>query len=236
MKKNPPQRSRYKYPFLLSFLASFISFLSLSSFSTHVEGKGLDQISSQNPANQPPPTPVPESGVSQPTSAFSQSLSGRAFLAVSTGFVKASKSNGTWRSSRGISDIFFAYGIPELSQDIPIYATYRYTPVSVSGTEKGHEYRGIWETHALGAFGKHPLQPHLDAIAGAELGYILVHLKPLDSLEEDKEAEKNGITFTILGGLEYKLLEEKLAVGPRLHLGIGTTQIYQLAISTGFYF
>ena len=198
-------------------------------------GKGLDEISEQNPSNQPPPTPIADPPVPQPTTVLSQNLSGTAFIATSVGFVGVSKSTGTWKSGGGATDIYAGYQAHLLNDKFPIFATYRYTPIAVSGREKNHEYRGVWENHALGALGKYPLTPEIDGLGGAELGLIIVHLQPTDSLEEKKEAEKNGISFTILGGLEYKMLENRLSVGPKLHLGFGSTSVYQFALSASFY-
>lgn len=237
MKKKHPLRQSCSYPFLLIFLSITAAFTTLATLSTPLLGKGLDQISDQNPANQPAPAPTtPEAGVSQPTSTLSQSIAGKVFLATSTGFVQANKSRGKWRSSRGASDLVIGYKLSEVPLSFPVFATYRYAPVAVTGNEKGREYRGVWETHALGALGKYALSPEFDGIGGGEVGFTVIHLQSLDSLEEEKDAGKNGISFTVLGGLEYKILESRLTVGPRIHLGFGTTQIYQLAVSGGFYF
>lgn len=198
--------------------------------------KGLGEISTQNPATQPPPKPVAESGIPAPASALSQSMAGQIFIGTSTGFVSVSKSSGDWRSGGGTTDIFVGYKVANFSPEIPVIGTYRYSPVAVSGTEKGYEYRGVWETHYFGARGNYTLTPDMIAYGGAELGYTLIYLQPLDGSVQNIKAEDNGVALALGGGLDYKMLENRLSVGPRLHLGFGSTSIYQLSASASFYF
>lgn len=198
--------------------------------------KGLDQISKQNPTAQPPPKPVAESGVPPPSSALSQTMVGQIFMATSAGFVTVSKSSGEWKSGGGTTDIVVGYKVYSGIPDIPVFGTYRYSPVAVSGSEKGREYRGVWETHYFGAQGHMTLNPDLTAYGGAELGYTLIYLQPLDGSIQAEKAEENGVALALGGGLDYKMLENRLSVGPRLHLGFGSTSVYQLSASAGFYF
>ena len=118
--------------------------------------KGLDTLSQNNPEGEGGDAEDGDGGSGAASaapmqqSATSRALDGKLFLASTGGFVFASKSSGDWHSD-GMSDVSIGYKMPfALGAKSGAFATYRYSPISVHGSQDGQSYRGIWETHLLG--------------------------------------------------------------------------------------
>lgn|GEM_PF-2090673 len=161
-------------------------------------------------------------------SATSKALANNLYLASSFGWATASRSTGKWKGS-GASDITVGYKLPmNVMPKVSLWGTYRYAPIAVAGELDGISYRGVWEGHNFGALGSMALSEKLNLLGSFELAYVLVYLRPLDNIEAEKKAETNGIMANIGGGADWTLMD-KLAAGPRLHIGVGGFTVVQVS-------
>jgi len=226
-----------------------------------VRAKGLDTLEQSNPDNKPEAdkddatTPSttddqtdqaePAAGetadkttatAAEPPSATSKALAGKLSLATSFGWVKATQSTGDWQSG-GMSDVTVGYRVAALSPSLAVDATYRYAPVAVSGVVQTHSYRGVWETHYVGARANYTIHKGLNALGTAELGFTTDHLKAVDELGDETKYEKKGAMVALGGGADWQLLDSAaLALGPRLYVGLGAWKTVQLGVAAGFLF
>jgi len=168
-------------------------------------------------------------------SATSKAMANNLYLASSFGWASASRSTGKWKGS-GASDITLGYKLPvQLMPKLALWGTYRYAPIAVAGELDGVSYRGVWEGHNFGALGSLPLSDKLNLLGSFELAYVLVYLRPLDNIEAEKKAETNGVLANIGGGADWKLVD-KLAAGPRLHIGVGSFTVVQVSGEVSYMF
>lgn len=231
--------------------------LGLGLMSSAASGKGLEELADKNPETAPPEPaesePVKDSSKDKPVgetseaegeaeatsvkpSAASNALKGKAFLFTSLGWVRASQAEGSWSSS-GFSDFGFAYQVASISDTAKLSVTYRYNPVAVTGTVNNHSYRGVWETHNLGALMRYSMPKRISAVAGGEVGYLRSHLSPTDGLTPESKAVKHGVTLTLSGGGDYKVSETgEFTLGPRLYFSLGASTQVQFGLTAGFGF
>jgi hypothetical protein len=212
-------------------------------------GKGLDDLSEQNPevkaeneggeaANGSEAT-----AESQQTSATNQApvpnnpaLANKLSFSTSFGWVYASRSKGEWRGN-GMSDISIGFRYLTMSPKLSVVGTYRYAPVNVVGEVDGNSYRGVWETHYFGSKADFKLNASTVLTGGLEAGYVLVYLTPTDGLETEKKHEENGVSISLGGGADFSMTDNgTFTVGPRINAGFGSFTTVQVAASAGFMF
>jgi len=215
--------------------------------------KGLDALSDKSPeveqsANKSPDqddekaeaTAEKEEGEAEatgvpehpPVNALTQKL----YFATSFGRVSARRAGGSWQAS-GMSDFSVGYRLLPLTARINFAGTYRYAPVALSGQVNAHSYRGVWETHYLGARADSNVASSVRLVASGELGFLHAALRSTDGLQVESSAAKSGVVLALGGGADYLMLDAGvLGVGPRAYVSFGTATILQLAISCGLTF
>ena len=151
------------------------------------------------------------------------------------------KASGTGRT--GSSDLLLGFNVPNSAvglrknKKINFKGTFRYNPVVVAGTYEGKPYRGSWDGYHAGLEGhlKYPQVKGMTAVAGVEAGLILVYLDPLDDFEKATSAESTGLIFTAHAGGDWEVAPN-ITLGPRVYLGFGGFQNYQLGAAANFAF
>lgn len=206
--------------------------------------KGLEDLSQQNPESEVAPgdedkKPADEGGEAKQAapmvqSATSKALQDKLSLTTSFGWVKASKGKGEWKGS-GMSDLTVGYKFAAVSPTMSLDGTYRYAPVAVSGVEDDVSYRGVWETHFFGAR-LHYAMGSTTVVGSGEVGYTMVHTKPVDGQEQVKKAEAGGGQVALGGGADFHVIDKNMTAGPRLILGFGSFTTIQVAGAVGFLF
>lgn len=167
-------------------------------------------------------------------------------LGVGTNLVWPNRSGG-WKNGgtgrTGNADLIVSMTIPNSvfnqlkRKDLKFKGTFRYNPVVVAGTYESLPYRGVWAGYH-GGIEAHMVLPDfqgMTAIAGVEAGFVLVYLDPLDEFEKAKSSESTGAMVTLHGGSDWSV-GNGLKFGPRLYLGFGSVQNYQLGATTTFVF
>jgi hypothetical protein len=211
--------------------------------------KGLDSLSQNNPENAPETGKDGEKAekaekseggekaeAPKPPSAASKAIAGNLALSTSFGWVKASRSEGTWRTS-GMSDFLVAYKVATLNPQMSIAGTYRYAPIGMSGELKGQSYRGVWEAHNFGGLLHYGVNETMSAVGSAEIGYVASHVHSLDGLKASDDAKKGGALVSVGGGGDIAIGEKNTcSVGPRLRVGFGSFTAFQLAGAFNFLF
>ena len=218
--------------------------------------KGLDELSEQNPEDASAASPEaadPKEGqgdkagdedakVPIEPSAISKALAGNFFLNTSFGWVRVSKSEGSWTSS-GMSDVTFGHKLPvSLGSKTTLFGTYRYAPVAVSGHQEAssggtHSYRGVWESHFFGSRLHYSITDQLRALASFELGYVAPYLDSTDGLAVEKSHEDNGAAVALGTGADWQLAENfAFAAGPRLYASFGTFRTVQFGCGLSLLF
>jgi len=168
-------------------------------------------------------------------SATSKALDDRLSLSTSFGWIRASQSEGDWRSS-GVSDVTLAWRLGLKTIDkLDLWTSLRYAPIAIAGEIDGVSYRGVWEAWNIGAIGKYLVGNGLRAVGSFEVGYVLVYLRPLNDIETSKNHEKNGVMASLGAGVDWDVVP-KFAFGPRLNVGFGSTTAIQVAASGTFTF
>jgi hypothetical protein len=225
----------------LAALPALVATLAFAA--SNAAAKGLDELSQGNPsaagadglegdggeggiAKAPPPPPTE----------FSKKVAGNMSVATSFGWLMASKSKGEWKGGGGMTDLTIAYKVATLSATMTADGTYRYAPMAVSGTEDDHSYRGVWEAHYFGGRMRYALRPNLSAVGSGELGYVMVHVTPVDGLPEEDEAGKSGVSIALGGGADWQIFEPGFTVGPRLNVGFGSFTTVQVSGAATFVF
>ena len=199
------------------------------------ENKGADKDDEDADANAEKDGDAPEAtGV--PTHPPSNALTQKLYFATSFGRVSARRAGGSWQAS-GMSDFSLGYRFLPPTARINFAGTYRYAPVALSGQVNGHSYRGVWETHYLGARADSTVASSVRLVASGELGYLHAALRTTDGLPGESSAAHSGAVVALGGGADYLMLDEGvLAVGPRVYVSFGTATITQMAISCGLTF
>jgi hypothetical protein len=235
-------------------ISTFFVAVALCSYPSIALGKGLDDLSDQNPevkAEAEGTTGAEGSeadeGAAETTSgntgATNQepvvnntALANKLSFSTSFGWVYASRSKGDWRGS-GMSDISVGYRYLTMSPKLSVVGTYRYAPVSIVGEVDGNSYRGVWESHYFGSKADYKLNAKTVLTGGLEAGYVLVYLIPTDGLETEKKHEENGVSISLGGGADYSITDNgSFTVGPRINAGFGSFTTVQVAASAGFMF
>lgn len=229
---------------LSKYLFRLIIMISLSCvwiYSTAVLAKGLDELTPdpEKAIATPPPgadstgsgaiveTPPP------PPSQMSMALASRVFLGTGFGFTTLSGDKGDWAAG-GSSEIVAGYLTDAHVMGFRMGLTYRYQPIDFTVNRENRSYRGVVEGHHFGTKWLLP-QGELTYVAQSELGAMLCKVDPLDNMETEDELEGMGVNVTIGGGVDYQLFE-KVQVGGRIMVGVGTFSVVQLATSASFMF
>lgn len=225
--------------FSTSLLASIVALLSQSSLAA-----GLDELSDQNPETKAEESAAGAADIAPATTAatntapvsYAGPLHQKLSFATSFGWIKASRSKGSWRGN-GISDLMVGYRFLDISSILSITGTYRYAPINVVGEQDDHSYRGVWETHYFGTKADYKLNSKTNLTGGMEVGYVLTYLTPTDGLETDKKHEENGVSVTLGGGADFQISDNwAFSAGPRVYAGFGSISTFQLGASAGFMF
>ncbi len=226
--------------------------VALCSYPSIALGKGLDDLSDQNPEVKDPdsktgdeasPAANAVTGEAATTTATNQApvshegaMHQKLTFSTSFGLVYASRSKGDWRGN-GMSDLTVGYRYLTMSPKLSLVGTYRYAPVNVVGEIDGNSYRGVWESHYFGSKADYKLNSKIVVTGGMEAGYVLVYLTATDGLETASKHEDNGVSITLGGGADYLMTENgAFTIGPRLNAGFGSFTTVQVAASAGFMF
>ncbi|MCX6127561.1 MAG: hypothetical protein NTX25_00685 [Proteobacteria bacterium] len=229
-------------------------FMLLLTFTWPALGKGLDslQADTDKPAAQASPAteaapanPQAPAGAQVPAA---QATTGQAvnqaaaqpnfepekfYMATSLSWLNLSGREGGWHSGTN-GDFELGYRIANLMQKIDVFGTFHYRPVDVTVDANQRQYRGIVESQLFGAKAKFALNTRLAALVSAELGLTQVHLNSIDSLPSvDQALEKSGVDLNLGAGVSYLVLD-RLGVGSRLALGVGTFKTIQFGIDLRF--
>jgi len=217
--------------------------------------KGLDTLAEENPstdseesdetpeenakapqkaASAEKATPDANATKTAPQEGLSKELADKLHVGTSWGLVKASKSEGNWKSS-GMSDLTIAYKLPVEISGMSLWGSFRYAPMAIAGDVDSVAYRGVWEAYNLGAIGKLSLGNGLSAVGSFELGWVLVYLRQLNEVENTKNHESNGFMASLGGGVDWDIVP-KFALGPRLYAGFGSATAIQFGAAGTFSF
>ena len=171
-----------------------------------------------------------------PETAISKALVDKLFVSTSTvKILSTSGSEGTWRAG-GASDVQVGYKLPWTFMPVlQLFGTFRYAPVGISLTADKYSYRGVAVGYLAGVLGNYEFKQNLAALVGVEIGYLVVNLNDLDYYE-DKPKIGNGVNFGINTGVEWKILNKKVGVGPRLNVAFGRLSTVQLGGGVSFVF
>lgn len=173
-----------------------------------------------------------------PPSELSLYLSNRLFLSTSFGLSSLKKGSVSWRSS-GLGELAVGFDPQTPIAGMPVIITGRYVPMDVAPNfeknGRSEEYKGVVEFWLVGGELWIPVQEGMTAVAGAELGLGFVHLIDQIELPDEEQPEDIAMGFLIGGGADWKVLE-KLMVGPRLKVGLGTFTQIQLSAHLTFAF
>lgn len=195
------------------------------------KGEGPAKVDTKSEEN---PSPDAKDSLSVQKSVTSKALAGRLAVGSSYGWILGSRMTGSWSAKGGMADLVVAYRLQPIAKNYEGTATYRYAPMSVVGRQDGQSYSGIWEAHYAGLKMSRSIKG-ATAHGSLEVGYVLSHVAPTDGLPERKSAEAGGVSLVLGGGADIKVLEQ-LAVGPRVHVGLGTVRTVQVAAGANFAF
>ena len=171
--------------------------------------------------------------IKQPSS-LSLKLSEKMYLAMGLGFASIKGPKGEW-STLGNADALIAYQVTEFQENLwQLFLSYRFAPYDVVVRKDHENYRGNIDTHNFGGEIRRKMAS-LELHFGTELSAQIVHLKQTDQFKPKENLEKNGFALSLGGGVDWRILE-KVLIGPRLHLGIGTYTVAQLLCNFGFVF
>lgn len=221
----------------------------LIAFTSHAAGKGLDELSDQNPENPQPVEPTAETELPQSTEEpvvepkaeeamvdaqkpSPRPLQDKLFLATSAGWVKASLPEGEWTSS-GMADFSVGYLVHEAG--FQLFSTYRYAPAAAAGDVEDRAYRVVLESHNFGVLGAWKLSDTMKALGSFEAGVLITGVEALDEAEPESSHVKSGGVATIGGGADWRLME-KFDLGPRLYASFGSATMIQFGAQAGFFF
>ncbi len=201
--------------------------------------KGLGDLAPEKPSTEKEEQVGTPTEFRPPESAISKSLVDKLFVSTSAfRILSASGSDGKWRAG-GASDVMAGYklpwSIPGMAETVQLYGTFRYAPVGISITSSDYSYRGMAIGYYFGALGCYEIKSNLCILGGAELGYIVVNLNDLDYYEK-KPSLGNGVNFGLNTGANWKILNKKLGVGPRLYLAFGRLSTVQIGGGASFVF
>jgi len=151
------------------------------------------------------------------------------------------KPSGSGRT--GSSDLLIGVNVPNSalglrkSKKFNLKGTFRYSPVVVAGTQKSKPYRGVWEGYHAGLEGhlKYPRVKGMTVVAGVEAGLVFVYLDALDDFQTPTSAEATGTILTAHAGGDWEVAPN-IRLGPRVYLGFGGFQNYQIGAATNFAF
>lgn len=151
------------------------------------------------------------------------------------------KPSGSGRT--GSSDLLFGVNVPNSAlglrknKKFRLKGTFRYSPVVVAGTQESKPYRGVWEGYHAGLEGhlKYPRVKGMTVVAGVEAGLVFVYLDALDDFQTPTSAEATGAILTAHAGGDWEFAPN-ITLGPRVYLGFGGFQNYQIGAATNFAF
>lgn len=188
--------------------------------------EAVKEVGDETPAKGP-------EAVKQP-SALSQKLAEKMYLASGLGFANIKGPKGTW-STLGNADALVAYQLAEFQgKTWRLFGAYHFAPYDVVVKKDAENYRGNIDTHGFGVTLRHK-SGRMEVHTSGELVAQIVHLKQTDEFKPKENLEKNGFAANLGGGVDWRILE-KLQIGPRLHVGLGTYMTAQLLCNLGFVF
>ncbi len=155
------------------------------------------------------------------------------YLAENLSLSRMSAASADWNSAFAV-DLEGGMKVGQLPKNLTLFGTYRYSASDITATSKQRAYRGIIQTHNFGGKLHSALRPNLLGFASAELGLVSTRLTPSDGRQGvDKDLEKPGVELSVGGGVSYIVLD-KIGIGPRLALGVGTYKTLQVGIDLRF--
>lgn len=210
---------------------------------------------------EPSPSPSPEEAAQVPSaenekmavesepepSNTERLLKDNLVIGTSVNLVWADRNSSGWSSSgsgrTGGSDVMVGVNVPNSilnlrkSKKLKFKGTFRYNPVVVAGTYDSKPYRGLWQGYHVGLEG-HVKQARFmgwTAVAGVEAGLVFVYLDPLDEFETPTSAEASGAILSAHAGGDWEVAPG-IKVGPRVYVGLGSFENYQIGAATNFSF
>ncbi len=168
-------------------------------------------------------------------------------LGTSINMVWPSREGSGWKPSgsgrTGSSDLLIGINVPNSAlglrknKKFRLKGTFRYSPVVVAGIQESKPYRGVWEGYHAGLEGhlKYPRVKGMTAVAGVEAGLVFVYLDALDDFQTPTSAEATGTILTAHAGGDWEFAPN-ITIGPRVYMGFGGFQNYQIGAATNFTF
>ena len=168
-------------------------------------------------------------------------------IGTSINMVWPSRDGSGWKPSgsgrTGSSDLLLGMNVPNSAlglrknKKFNLKGTFRYSPVVVAGTQDSKPYRGVWEGYHAGLEGhlKYPRVKGMTVVAGVEAGLVFVYLDALDEFQTPTSAEATGAILTAHAGGDWEFAPN-ITLGPRVYLGFGGFQNYQIGAATNFAF
>ena len=215
------------------------------------------EASSEAPAGAETAAPAPKEGQTKDESAKLEPVvePGRAerflnenlVIGTSINMVWPTRDGSGWKPSgsgrTGSSDLLIGINVPNSalglrkSKKFNLKGTFRYSPVVVAGTQESKPYRGVWEGYHAGLEGhlKYPQVKGMTAVAGVEAGLVFVYLDALDDFQTPTSAEATGTILTAHAGGDWEVAPN-VTLGPRVYMGFGGFQNYQIGAATNFAF
>ncbi len=174
-------------------------------------------------------------------SATSRKLADKLSLSTGLYFNRLKGSTGTWAAGGGRSEIAVSYLTAKepyksgFLKHVDILASLRYAPVDVTVKSKKQSYRGVVEGFHLGGLLSRLFNENFRSIGGVELSYFATHLRSLDALKEEAAVTKNGAGVTLVGGCDW-IFSNKLTLGPRVDVSLGSYSGFSFGGAAGFIF
>lgn len=120
----------------------------------------------------------------------------------------------------GASDFKVSYKFSNSLMGMPAFATFRYAGHGVFTDIDGEDYTGSVSGIFFGAGVDVPIQDGVIAFGGAELGGFLQDLEDTQGTNTSSPPSDFAAGLVMTGGANY-MLQEKLAIGPRIDVGFG---------------
>ena len=176
--------------------------------------------------------------VAEPPGMVSTFLADKLAVGTSFGWLVTFGTEGQWRSGGG-SDLTVTYALPiVLPAQMSLHGSYRYAPTTIAGTQDRRSYRGITESHLLGAQLVFPLADALDLLVSSDLGYMAVHLDSLDGQFVDQSHSADSAVFACGAGTSWQVpgLDDTVTVGSKVVAEFGAFPALRVSATSTFLF
>lgn len=174
-------------------------------------------------------------------SATSRKLADKLFLTTGLYFNRLQGTKGDWDAGGGRSEVAVHYLVSKepfksgMLKHVDILASARYAPVDVTLRSNRQSYTGVVEGFHFGVLLTRLFTEKFRSVGGIEASYYSVHLESADSFPEPSSAAKNGAGATFVGGCDW-IFANKMTLGPRVDLSVGSFHGFSVGGAAGFVF